>query len=85
MRAKRVKRLKKQGQSTWLKIVLSEGKNREIRRMLAKLGHKVLRLKRTAIGPVQLDVLPKGKARRLSAAELQALKQSVSRADHAKP
>jgi len=85
VRAKRVKRLKKQGQSTWLKIVLSEGKNREIRRMLAKLGHKVLRLKRTAIGPVQLDVLPKGKARRLSAAELQALKESVSRRDRAKP
>ena len=53
--------------------------------MLAKLGHKVLRLKRTAIGPVQLDVLPKGKARRLSAAELQALKQSVFRHDRAKP
>src|SRR5438309_4351514 len=83
VRAKRVKRLKKQGESTGLKIVLSEGKNREIRRMLAKLGHKVLRLKRTAIGPVQLDVLPKGTARRLSAAERQALKQSVSRRDHA--
>src|SRR5688572_16648638 len=35
-----VKRLKKQGNSTWLRIVLAEGKNREIRRMLAKLNHK---------------------------------------------
>ena len=51
---RQVKRLKRQGASTWLKVVLSEGKNREIRRMLARLGHKVLHLKRTAIGPVLL-------------------------------
>ena len=38
VKAKTVKRLKRQGDSTWLKIVLAEGKNREIRRMLAKLG-----------------------------------------------
>ena len=85
VRAKRIKRLKKQGDSTWLRIVLSEGKNREIRRMLARLGHKVLRLRRTAIGPVQLDRLPKGKARRLSGPELQALKQAVDRRSHPKP
>src|SRR5207248_365578 len=41
VRAKRVRRLKPQGDSTWLRVVLAEGKNREIRRMLAKLGHKV--------------------------------------------
>jgi 23S rRNA pseudouridine2605 synthase len=76
VRARHVKRLKPHGQSTWLRIVLSEGKNREIRRMLAKLGHKVLRLQRTAIGPVQLDRLPKGKSRRLKLEELQALRAS---------
>jgi len=79
VRARHVKRLKAQGQSTWLRIVLSEGKNREIRRMLAKLGHKVVRLKRTAIGPVQLDRLPKGKARRLSVEELQFLRAACQR------
>src|SRR5262249_15058672 len=72
-RARRVQRLKNQGESTWLRIVLSEGKNREIRRLLARLGHKVMRLKRTAIGPVKLDRLPNGKARRLSAPELERL------------
>jgi 23S rRNA pseudouridine2605 synthase len=77
--AKRIKPLKRQGESTWLRIVLSEGKNREIRRMLAKLGHKVLALKREAIGPVKLDRLPKGKARRLSGLELQTLQQMVAR------
>jgi 23S rRNA pseudouridine2605 synthase len=79
VRARRVKRLKRQGESTWLRIVLAEGKNREIRRMLARLGHKVLTLKREAIGPVRLDRLPKGKARRLSGAELQALKLAAAR------
>jgi len=38
VRAQRVKRLKSQGESTWLQIVLSEGKNREIRRMLPDWG-----------------------------------------------
>jgi 23S rRNA pseudouridine2605 synthase len=79
VRARRVRRLKKQGESTWLRIVLAEGKNREIRRMLARLGHKVLSLKREAIGPVRLDRLPKGKARRLSGPELAALKAIVVR------
>jgi 23S rRNA pseudouridine2605 synthase len=78
-RARRIRRLRSQGGSTWLRIVLSEGKNREVRRMLAKQGHKVLTLKREAIGPVQLDRLPKGKARRLSGTELEALRKSVSR------
>jgi len=76
VRAHHVKRLKTHGQSTWLRIVLSEGKNREIRRMLAKMGHKVLRLQRIAIGPVQLDRLPKGKSRRLKLEELQALREA---------
>jgi 23S rRNA pseudouridine2605 synthase len=74
VRAKTVKRMKTQGHSTWLRIVLCEGKNREIRRMLARQGHKVMRLQRIAIGPVQLDRLPKGKARKLSAQELQTLR-----------
>jgi 23S rRNA pseudouridine2605 synthase len=73
VRARYVKRLKSQGDSTWLKIVLSEGKNREIRRMLAKSGHKVIRLRRTAIGPIELDRLPKGKSRKLKPDELQLL------------
>jgi 23S rRNA pseudouridine2605 synthase len=79
VRARRVRQVKRQGESTWLRIVLAEGKNREVRRMLAKQGHKVLTLKREAIGPVQLDRLPKGKARRLSGTELEALRQSVRR------
>jgi 23S rRNA pseudouridine2605 synthase len=79
VRAKSVKKLKRHGESTWLRIILTEGKNREIRRMLAKLGHKVLRLRRTAIGPVRLDRLPKGKSRKVQPVELEALRRSVRR------
>ena len=79
VKAKAVKRFKRQGDSTWLKIVLAEGKNREVRRMLAKLNHKVMRLRRVAIGPVKLDRLPKGKSRRLALPEVEALKKSVER------
>src|SRR5262245_48776214 len=80
VRARSVKRLKQQGSGTWLRVVLTEGKNREIRRMLAKLDHKVMRLKRVAIGPVKLDKLPKGKARRVSEEELKDLRAFVTRA-----
>ena len=81
VRARRIKREKKQGASTWLRIVLNEGKNREIRRMLARLGHKVLRLRRIAIGPVQLGSLIAGKPRRLSRPELSVLQEVARRRD----
>jgi 23S rRNA pseudouridine2605 synthase len=80
VRAKSVKRFKGQGNGTWLRVVLTEGKNREVRRMLAKLDHKVMRLKRIAIGPVKLDKLPKGKARRVNEEELKGLRAFVARA-----
>jgi 23S rRNA pseudouridine2605 synthase len=77
-KAKSAKRVKAQGDGTWLRIVLNEGKNREVRRILAKLGHKVLKLRRVAIGPVKLDKLPKGKARKLSLPELKELQKEVA-------
>jgi 23S rRNA pseudouridine2605 synthase len=72
--AKRVKRLKSQGDSAWLQITLAEGKNREIRRMLARLGHKVMRLKRISIGPLRLGRLKPGKSRPLTTHELGQLR-----------
>ena len=79
VRARRVKRLKSQGESTWLQITLSEGKNREIRRMLARLNHKVLRLRRVAVGPIKLDRLPSGKSRRLKPEEEERLRRAALR------
>ncbi|MFM8570382.1 MAG: pseudouridine synthase [Pirellula sp.] len=63
--------------SSELEITLSEGKNREIRRVLARLGHKVVSLKRIAIGPLKLADLPEGAYRPLSNQEVQGLYQAV--------
>jgi 23S rRNA pseudouridine2605 synthase len=59
--------------NAWLEIVLDEGRNRQIRRLLAALGVGVLRLVRVAIGPLSLGELPKGQWRMLSAPEIEAL------------
>jgi 23S rRNA pseudouridine2605 synthase len=59
--------------NSWLEIVLDEGKNRHIRRMLEHLGVEVLRLVRVAVGPLALGQLPKGGVRSLSAEEQKAL------------
>ncbi len=59
--------------TAWLEVVLDEGRNRHIRRLLNMLGLDVLRLMRVAIGPVQLGELGKGQWRELSAGELDAL------------
>jgi len=53
----------------WLEISLTEGKNRQIRRMLEALEFKVLRLIRVAIGPLRLGKLAKGAARALTPSE----------------
>lgn len=64
-------------QSTLLEIVLNEGKNREIRRILAKVGHKVLTLKRTAIGDVSMKGLKPGEFRVPTFGELRALREAM--------
>ena len=54
-------------------ITIHEGKNRQVRKMCAAIGHNVLALKRISIGPIALNNLPEGKWRRLSAVELNGL------------
>jgi 23S rRNA pseudouridine2605 synthase len=68
-----VKVLKGGRQQSVLEIGLSEGRNREIRRILARLGHKVRRLKRVAIGPISDRGLKIGSFRRLTPAEVEKL------------
>lgn len=68
-----IKTRKQRPGSTELEIVLSEGKNREIRRILARLGHKVVALRRLAIGPLKLGLLPVGAYRPLTRDEVAAL------------
>jgi 23S rRNA pseudouridine2605 synthase len=66
-------------ESTLLEMVLREGRNREIRRVLARVGHKVLRLTRIAVGPVHLGTLPPGGYRVLSRQEVAALRRSAGK------
>ena len=65
--------------NTWLEIVLDEGKNRQIRRMLAQLQVNVLRLVRVAVGPVVLGDLSKGQSRPLTGDEKRALDTAITR------
>ena len=75
VRAKRVRIAGKRGESTVLEMVLAEGKNREVRRMLAKLGHKVMTLTRVAVGPITLKGLSLGQYRPLSSFEIDLLRK----------
>jgi 23S rRNA pseudouridine2605 synthase len=64
-----VHELRRGERNSWLEIVLHEGKNRQIRRMLESLGVEVLRLVRVAIGGLTLGELAKGSSRKLTAEE----------------
>ena len=63
--------------SSWLRITLEEGKNRQIRRRLEDLGHAVEVLVRTAIGPLELGDLAPGAVRPLTPAEVDALREAA--------
>jgi 23S rRNA pseudouridine2605 synthase len=63
--------------NSWLEIVLDEGRNRQIRRMLASLDIEILRLVRVAIGPLQLGNLKKGSYRALTLNEKLALDHAM--------
>ena len=79
LRVKDARILRQGNCNTWLTIVLDEGKNRHIRRMLGQLGIEVLRLVRVAIGPLTLDDLAKGASRPLSSADKAALDAAMSK------
>jgi len=66
-------------ETTELEIVLNEGRNREIRRLLARIGHKVLQLKRMAVGPLRLGALPVGGSRPLTREEVGMLERATAR------
>lgn len=72
--------LKSRSRATELEITLKEGKNREIRRILARLGHKVVQLRRVAIGPLRLGDLPSGAYRPLRRDEVNRLCKAMDSA-----
>ncbi len=62
------------GELTQFKLVIHEGKKRQIRRMFRAVGHKVIELKRVQIGSLQLGALALGEYRMLTVAEIEALR-----------
>ena len=77
---KSVRRVEDRGKYSWLEVVLTEGKNREVRRLLEAVGLKTLKLVRTRIGPCTLEGLQVGKWRDLHSSE-RALLYSRQRND----
>lgn len=75
LRARSVRLLRSGGRTSWLEVVLDEGRNRQIRRMLEVLGIDCLRLVRVSIGDLSLEDLPKGAVRALSTEEVTALRR----------
>jgi len=77
LRAKRATLVRRGERNSWIEIVLDEGKNRQIRRILEHLQIEVLQLVRVAIGPLTLGDLAKGKTRAIRKEEKQALDRAM--------
>lgn len=71
-------RLRKTVPASWIEITLTEGRNRQVRRMTAAVGHPTLRLVRLAIGELRLGELLPGQWRELTSDELQELTTGVT-------
>lgn len=84
LQAVRCRLLRSGGKNCWLEITLDEGKNRQIRRMLAAFDLQVLRLLRVSIGSLQLGTLRKGAYRSLTADEKTALDRVMAKSSRAR-
>ncbi len=78
-------RFRKNVPTAWLRLTIREGRNRQVRRMTAAVGHPTLRLVRVAIGPISLGDLTAGQWRELNGDELAALGKIREMPNHRRP
>jgi len=65
----------------WLRLTLTEGRHRQVKRMCSAVGHPVKKLKRVRFGPLRLGSLPSGAIRALTSGEVAALKSAADRSE----
>jgi 23S rRNA pseudouridine2605 synthase len=70
--------LRHKEKNSWVQVVVTEGRNRLVKRMFLAIGHPVLKLKRIQFGPIQLGGLPFGQFRHLTAEEIAKLKKLMA-------
>ncbi len=73
----RVRKVRKEEANSWIEIVIHEGRKRQVRRMMDRVGHSVIRLKRVKIGPLSLGDLPVGAYRHLITDEVKTLRATA--------
>ncbi len=74
----KVKKLRKAEENSWIEITIYEGKKRQVRKMLERVGHDVLKLKRVKINGIELGNLPPGEIRYLTPEETNKIKKEIS-------
>ncbi|MBA4374234.1 MAG: pseudouridine synthase [Thermodesulfovibrio sp.] len=74
----KVKTLRKTDQNSWVEMVIYEGKKRQIRRMMEKVGHPVIRLMRIRINGIEMGDVKPGMIRRMLPEEVEMLRSEVS-------
>jgi len=72
-----VRVLRTEEESTFAEVTIHEGRKRQVRRMFELMGHPVTSLRRTRVGPVELEDLKSGEWRHLDAAQLRALRDAL--------
>lgn len=73
-----VRKIKKTDENSWIEISVHEGRYHQVRRMLERVGHPVLKLFRSRYGPIELGDVPLGKYRYLTSQEIKRLKEVIS-------
>ncbi|HTR45111.1 MAG TPA: pseudouridine synthase [Thermodesulfovibrionales bacterium] len=73
----RARKMRQTENNSWIEITIYEGRKRQVRRMLEKVGHPVIKLKRTAINGLKLKDLKPGEMRRLTPEELEGIRSEI--------